>query len=337
MSNWLNWTYDDKHLFFLLAIPLALYVLWVIFDNKGPVKSLTISSFKNFLRPSSAASWRFLVPLFRAIAIGFIVLGLARPQDGQDESYQQFSSEGIDIVIAFDVSSSMLAMDFEPNRLEVARDLAIDFIDKRKNDRLGLVVFEGEAFTLCPLTTDRNVIKSQFKLAEPGQMAQGTAIGMGLATAINRLRESEAKSKVVVLLTDGVNNQGNVDPSTAADIAHEFGIRVYTIGVGKKGKAKYPVQDYFGNLTYQYMPVEIDEPLLQEIAQKTGGEYFRAVNEESLKGIYEKIDQLEKSKINVVEFRRDPPEKFHAFAFLGICFLLAELLLRKTVFNSPFW
>ncbi len=286
---------------------------------------------------SPLAFWRISLPALRLGVFIFIVWALSRPQDKNDEAFKEISSEGIDIVLAFDVSTSMLAMDFTPNRLEAAREVATNFIDKRKNDRMGLVIFEGEAFTQCPLTTDKNVLKSQFKLAEPGMMNQGTAIGMGLATAVNRLRNSEAKSKVIVLLTDGVNNQGNIDPSTAADIAAEFGIRIYTIGVGTKGKAKYPVPDLFGNITYQYLPVEIDEELLTDIAKKTGGEYFRAVNRKSLEGIYDNIDKLEKSKINVIEFKKDPPERFHVFVVIALCLLLLEQVLKFTLFKSPLW
>lgn len=335
MSNWFYYSYVDKGWFFLLLIPAVLFFLWIWFDKKQGYTTLKISSFKNFVAPSSLANFRFLLPLLRALAISFVIVAVCRPQDRNDESYKQYSSEGIDIVIAFDISSSMLAMDFSPNRLEAARDVAIKFINKRKDDRIGLVVFEGEAFTQCPLTTDKAVLKSQFNLAEPGMMAQGTAIGMGLATAVNRLRESTAKSKVVILLTDGVNNQGNIDPSTAADIAQQFGVRVYTIGVGKKGNAKYPVPDIFGNITYQFMPVEIDEDLLTEIAQKTGGEYFRATDQNTLNEIYNRIDNMEKSKVNVMEFKRDAPEKFHSFAFVALALICLELILRFTVFRSP--
>jgi Ca-activated chloride channel family protein len=337
MLDWFHYSYKNLYLIFLLIIPIALIVLWFLFQGGKNQRTLKISSFKNFVSGSSLPKWRFLLPVLRALAIASIVVALARPQDKNDEAFKEISSEGIDIMIAFDVSSSMLAMDFSPNRLEAAREVASDFIDKRKNDRMGLVIFEGEAFTQCPLTTDKNVIKSQFKLAEPGLMNQGTAIGMGLATAVNRLRNSEAKSKVILLLTDGVNNQGNIDPATAADIAKEFGIRVYTIGVGTRGKAKYPVPDFFGNITYQYLPVEIDEALLTDIAKKTGGEYFRATDKKSLQFICDKIDKLEKSKINVIEFKKDPPERFHVFALIALSLVLLELFLKYTLFKSPLW
>jgi Ca-activated chloride channel homolog len=337
MFEWFNYSYKHLGFFFCLVIPVALIVIWLVMQGGRNEKTLKISSFKNFVSGSQLASWRVILPVLRIVAIAFIVVALARPQDKNDEAFKEISSEGIDIMLAFDVSSSMLAMDFSPNRLEAAREVATDFIDKRKNDRMGLVIFEGEAFTQCPLTTDKNVLKSQFKLAEPGLMNQGTAIGMGLATAVNRLRNSEAKSKVIVLLTDGVNNQGNIDPATAADIAKEFGIRVYTIGVGTRGKAKYPVPDFFGNITYQYLPVEIDETLLTEIAKKTGGEYFRATDKKSLQVICDKIDKLERSKINVIEFRKDPPERFHIFALIALSLILFELLLKYTLFKSPLW
>lgn len=321
----------------MALVAVILFVLWLILQKRNNGDVLKISSFSNFVDVSPLAQFRFIMPLLRALAIGFVVVALARPQDKNDESYQEIFSEGIDIVLAFDVSASMLAMDFTPNRLEAAREVAVNFIDRRPNDRMGLVIFEGEAFTQCPLTTDKDVLKSQFALAEPGLMAQGTAIGTGLATAVNRLRESEAKSKVIILLTDGVNNQGNIDPATAADIAKTYGIRVYTIGVGTRGKAKYPVPDLFGNMTYQYMPVEIDEPLMKEIAEKTGGEYFRATDKKSLEKIYDDIDKLERSKVNVVEFKRDPPEKFHVFVFIALALISVEFILRKTLFKSPYW
>lgn len=337
MSEWFTYSYANENLFFLVILPVALIIAWIVMHQNKVTQSLKISTFRNFMNVSPLAQFMLLMPLLRVLAIGFIVVGLARPQDKDDESYQQYFSEGIDIVLAFDVSASMLAMDFSPNRLEAAREVAIDFIDHRPNDRIGLVIFEGEAFTQCPLTTDKAVLKSQFERAEPGLMAQGTAIGTGLATAVNRLRESQAKSKVIILLTDGVNNQGNIDPSTAADIAVAYGVRVYTIGVGTRGKAKFPVPDMFGNTTYQYMPVEIDEPLLKEIAAKTGGEYYRATDRKSLESIYKNIDKLERSKVNVIEFKKDPPEKFHVFVFIALALLTLEFILKKTLFKSPFW
>ncbi|HYG52855.1 MAG TPA: VWA domain-containing protein [Flavobacteriales bacterium] len=337
MSEWFSWSYKNPLIFLFVALPVILLVLWFVLQTTNRGKTIKISSLKNFAYISPVSAWRFVLPVLRVLALAFLVVALARPQDAKDDSYREFYSEGIDIVLAFDVSTSMLAMDFAPNRLEAARDVAIDFIDKRKNDRIGLVIFEGEAFTQCPLTTDKNVLKSQFRLAEPGMMAQGTAIGMGLAVSVNRLRESTAKSKVIVLLTDGVNNQGNIDPVTAADIAKEFGIRVYTIGVGKKGKAKYPVPDIFGNITYQYMPVEIDEVLLKDIAKRTGGEYYRATDKNSLQEIYNKIDQLEKSKMNVIEYREDPPERFHIFVLIALALFGLELILKNTLFKSPLW
>lgn len=337
MAEWFRYSYKDKYAFWFALVCLVLFVLWILFRKKNERQNLKISSFRNFVNVSPLAQWMFVLPLLRVLAIGFVVVALARPQDDKDESYQEFSTEGIDIVMAFDVSASMLAMDFAPNRLEAARQVATGFIDRRKNDRIGLVIFEGEAVTQCPLTTDKAVLKSQFARAEPGMMAQGTAIGSGLATAVNRLRESEAKSKVIILLTDGVNNQGNIDPSTAAEIATTFGIRVYTIGVGTRGKAKYPVPDIFGNTTYQLMDVEIDEALLTDIAQRTGGEYYRATDRASLEKIYDNIDKLERSKVNVIEFKKDPPEKFHVFVFIALALLALELIFKKTLFKSLYW
>ena len=225
-----------------------------------------------------------------------------------------------------DISGSMLAQDLKPNRLEASKNVALDFISKRMNDRIGLVIFSGESFTQCPLTTDHNVLSNLFKDVQSGMIDDGTAIGMGLATSVNRLKESNAKSKVIILLTDGINNSGVIPPLTAAEIAADFGIRVYTIGVGTKGLAPYPFQTAFG-IQYQDVEVKIDEITLQDIATLTNGKYFRATNNNSLKEIYKDIDELEKSKIQITNFHKKS-EEYLPFALLGLVLLFLAFLLN---------
>lgn len=268
--------------------------------------------------------------VLRLLAIALMVVVLARPQTSS--SGQNITIEGIDIVISLDVSGSMLARDLKPDRLEASKALADEFIKSRPNDRIGLVIFSGETFTQVPLTTDHAILLNMFKDLKSGMIEDGTAIGDGLATAVGRLRESKAISKVVILLTDGVNNAGSVDPMTAAEIARVFGVRVYTIGVGSYGTAPYPVQTPFG-IQLRDMKVEIDEPLLQEIAAKTDGKYFRATSNQRLQEIYQEIDQLERSKIDVTEFRRKHDE-YLPLLLLAFLLLFAEQLLRLTIFRS---
>jgi len=234
--------------------------------------------------------------------------------------------------LALDISGSMLAMDFKPDRLEASKDLAIQFISGRQTDRIGLVVFSGESFTQCPLTTDHKVLINLFREVKSGMIEDGTAIGLGLANAVNRLKDSNAKSKVVILLTDGVNNRGSIAPLTAADLANTFGIRVYTIGVGSMGNAPYPFNTVYG-IQVQNVPVEIDEEILTQIADKTGGKYFRATNNEKLKMIYNEIDQLEKTKIDIREFTQKT-EEYLKFVLFGLLLLFAELLVRYTVLRQ---
>ena len=228
----------------------------------------------------------------------------------------------------------MFAQDFKPNRLESAKKTAMSFIQNRPNDRIGIVAYEGEAYTQAPLTTDHQLLMDLLSEVKSGQVDQGTAIGSGLITAINRLYESEAKSKVIILLTDGENNRGDIDPLTAAQVAKEYGVRVYTVGVGKNGMAPYPVQNMFGTVSMQNIEVRIDEELLEEIAEMTDGQYFRAKNEKELNEIYATIDKLEKSKVRVIEFRTNPPEKFYGFLFFGLIILLSYYLLDKTLLKS---
>jgi Ca-activated chloride channel family protein len=261
------------------------------------------------------------------LAFVMLVLVLCRPQS--TNSWQNVSTEGIDIVITLDISSSMLAEDLRPNRLEAAKTVASNFISGRPNDNIGLVVFSAESYTQCPLTTDHTVLLNLFGGIKSGIIEDGTAIGLGLANAVNRIKDSKAKSKVIILLTDGTNNRGDIDPITAAELAKTFGIRVYTIGIGTHGKAPYPFQTAYG-IQYQNIDVVIDEQPLKQIAGITGGEYYRATNNNSLKSIYSEIDKLEKTKFNVKEYSKKN-EEFYFFGILCLAFLVAEILLRNTL------
>jgi Ca-activated chloride channel family protein len=273
---------------------------------------------------------RHVLFALRAVAITLLIIVLARPQ--KTDKFQNVTTEGIDIILTLDISGSMLARDFKPDRLEASKNVATEFISGRPYDRMGLVVFSGESFTQCPLTTDHAVLINLMREIQSGMIEDGTAIGNGLATAVNRIKDSEAKSKVIILLTDGVNNRGEIAPATAADIAKTFGIRVYTIGVGTQGMAPYPVQTPFG-LQYQDMPVEIDEGILKEISSKTGGKYFRATDNNKLVQVYAEIDKLEKSKIDVRQFTRKE-EKFLLPAIIAFILLGLEALSRLTIYKN---
>lgn len=314
----------------LLLIPM---IGWYIYKLSKSQASLQVSSSEVFDLPQ-ARSWRVHlrhVPFaLRTVAVALLIVVLARPQS--TNSWQNSSTEGIDIMLAMDISSSMLAEDLKPNRLEASKDVAASFINGRQNDNIGLVVFSAESFTQCPLTIDHTVLLNLFKDIQPGIIQDGTAIGLGLANAVSRIKDSQAKSKVIILLTDGVNNTGEIAPVTAAEIAKTFGIRVYTIGVGTQGEAPYPIQTAFG-VQYQNIPVEIDEPALKQIAATTGGQYFRATDNASLKEIYQEIDQMEKTKISVQEFSKKQ-EEYKNWAILIFVLLLAELLLRNTILKS---
>jgi len=264
----------------------------------------------------------------------FFYVALARPRN-VSVSKKTKSNRGIDIVMAIDVSASMLARDLKPNRLEALKNVAIDFVDRRPNDRIGIVVYAGESFTQTPITSDKGIVKRTISELKWGQLEGGTAIGMGLGSAVNRLKESTAKSKVIILLTDGVNNTGNIDPRTATELATELAIKTYTIGIGTNGMADFPwARDpRTGKLQFRKQNVEIDEALLKEIAEKTEGKYFRATDNTSLKEIYDEIDKLEKTKIEEFKYY-NYQEKFRIFVFLGLGFLLLEFLLRNTIFKS---
>ncbi len=314
-------------LLLLLIIPAMIFWYWKIGRAKQP--SITYSSLKAFQRVPLSWKERFRhAPIaLRSIAVALLIIALARPQSFS--SGQNVSTEGIDIVIALDVSGSMISEDFKPNRVEAAKEVARKFIDGRPNDRIGLVVFSSEAFTQCPITIDHRVLENLLREIKPGMTGDQTAIGNGLADAVGRLKDGAAKSKVIILLTDGVNNTGEVDPLTAAEIAKTYGVRVYTIGVGTEGNAPYPVQTPFG-IRYQMVPVEIDEGLLKKIAETTGGQYFRATNNTALDEIYRKIDRLEKTRIEVTSYR-NAAELFSGWLDAGLILLLFELGLSKTV------
>jgi Ca-activated chloride channel family protein len=317
---------------FLLMLLLPM-LAWYILKQRKTIPTVQMSNIQSVkgLPLSFKLILGHILFGFKLIAIAFLIIVLARPQSSN--SYENISTQGIDIIIALDISGSMLARDFKPDRLEASKDVATEFIAGRSNDRIGLVVFSAESFTQCPLTTDHAVLMNLFREIKSGMIEDGTAIGVGLANAVKRLKDSEAVSKVIILLTDGVNNQGAIDPLTAAELAKTFGIRVYTIGVGTQGTAPYPVQDFFGNMVFQQMQVEIDEPTLQHISDITGGQYFRATNNDKLRQIYKEIDTLEKSKISVKEFSRKE-EEYLPYAIAAFILLLFDFILRKTILRS---
>jgi len=317
--------------FFWLLLLVPLMIAWYIWRNAQLHGSLRISSLSGFLHVKSRKSnFRHYSIVLRSLALIAMIVALARPQTAL--SWQDETTEGIDIIIATDISGSMLSEDLKPNRLEAGKNIAIEFIKARPDDRIGLVVFSGESFTQCPLTIDHDVLVNLFKDINNGMIEDGTAIGMGLATAVNRLKESEAKSKVVILLTDGSNTTGSIPPVTAAEIAKKMNVRVYTVGVGTKGYAPYPVQTPFG-VQRQQVPVTIDEATLSKIAQITGGKYFRATDNAKLKAIYQQIDNLEKAKIAVTQYHKKT-ERFLPFALFAFFMLLLEFLLKNTLFKG---
>lgn len=321
---------NPKFLWGLLIIPLA--IVWYVLRHKKQEAAVRFSDLQGF--ETLPKSWkiyaRHLLFVLQMAALGLLIVAMARPQSSSTSETSNI--EGIDIILAQDVSGSMLARDLKPDRLEASKKVAQEFVEGRPGDRMGLVIFAGESYTQVPLTTDHGVMIRMLKEMKSGVIDDGTAIGDGLATAINRLKDSDAVSKVIILLTDGMNNAGSVDPYTAAEMAKLFGIRVYTIGVGSRGTAPFPVQTLFG-IQYQQMKVEIDEKLLATIANSSGGKYFRATSNQSLSEIYEEIDKLERSKIEVTEFRH-VHEEFYPLVALAIALLLLEFFLRKTVFRT---
>jgi Mg-chelatase subunit ChlD len=319
--------------YFLLLLLLIPMIGWYIWKLRKSQASMQLSSSSGFDKaPNTYKIYLRHAPfILRMGALVFLVIALARPQT--TNKWDVSTTEGIDIIMSLDISSSMLAQDLRPNRMEAAKDVAASFISGRPTDNIGLVVFAAESFTQCPLTTDHAVLLNLLKDVKTGMIEDGTAIGHGLATAVSRLKDSQAKSKVVILLTDGANNRGEIAPVTAAEIAKAYGIRVYTIGVGTIGEAPYPYQLPGGGVRMMNVPVEIDEKVLTQIAQMTGGLYFRATNNKTLKEIYEEIDQMEKTKMSVQEYSQKE-EEFAFFALLGLLLLLLELLLRYTVLKN---
>lgn len=329
-----NFTFENPGFFWLLAL-LPFVAAWYFWKRNRQQAELRISSVKGFkARKSILPALRHGLFLLRLLALAFLIVAMARPRT-TDVSSRTTSTQGIDIVLSIDISASMLARDLKPNRLEALKEVAAEFIKGRPTDRIGLVVYAGESFTLTPVTSDKAVVLNALNDIEYNTVLEtGTAIGMGLATSVNRLKDSNAKSKVIILLTDGVNNAGFIDPKIASELAVEYGIKTYTIGVGSNGMALSPV-GILANGQFQYgnVPVEIDEQLLQEIAQTTGGKYFRATNNEKLEEIYEEIDALEKTEIEEFKYY-NYEERFRPFLLIAGLLLIMELLLRFTIFRS---
>lgn len=320
--------HNPEILWLLLIVPLLVaYYLWV--GRKEA--SLTVSALGRGRAPRTIRYWLRPLPfLLRLMALSALIVALARPQE--EHTATETTVEGVDIVLAMDISGSMLAQDFQPNRIEASKSIASEFVADRQGDRLSIVAFAGESFTQCPLTSDRGAVQTALSRLKSGIIDDGTAIGNGLATAINRLRESSSKSKIVVLLTDGVNNSGEISPRMAAEIARDLNIKVYTIGVGRRGMAPTPVMDPFGNVGLAMVQVEIDEESLREISKITGGRYFRAENAEALTNIYAEIDQMEKSKVEVTDYTTYE-ELFLVWLVWGLVLLLAEIIVNRIVLN----
>jgi Ca-activated chloride channel family protein len=321
---------NPEFLWGLLLIPLLVY--WYVRRQSRmstDVRYPTLAAFAG-ARPTWRERLRHLPMALRMVVIAAILVGLARPQttsQGED-----IYTEGIDIALLLDISGSMLAEDFHPNRIQAAKAVAEEFVNGRANDRIGLVIFAGQSFTQCPMTLDYRVLTGLLKQVKPGMVEDGTAIGMAIAQGVNRLKDGKAKSKVMILLTDGVNNRGEIDPVTAAQIAQTFGIRIYTVGVGTVGEAPYPVQTPFG-IRYQNVPVDVDEKTLNTIADLTGAKYFRAKNNRALKEIYAEIDQMEKTRIEVKSYR-SYTERFFAWAWIGLAGLLLELVFAGAILRK---
>ena len=314
----------------LLLIPLA---AWYILKQRKKQATLQVSTMQAFDTKSATTIkvyLRHLPFVLRMVAVAVIIVILARPQS--TDNWENRSTEGIDIMLVMDISGSMLAEDLKPNRIEASKDVAAAFISGRPNDNIGLVVFSGESFTQCPLTTDHAVLLNLFKDIHSGMIEDGTAIGLGIANAVNRIKDSQAKSRVIILLTDGTNNAGEISPITAAEIAHTFGLRIYAIGVGTYGEALIPEQTPYG-VERRNRPVVIDESTLKQIASITGGQYFRATDNSSLKSIYGEIDRMEKTKISVQQYSKKQ-EEYMSWALLVFALLLFELLLRNTLLRN---
>ena len=325
-------TFLHPELLWLLLLLPALLITYIVWRRRQHA-SLRVPSllFLRDMRGGLRVYLRHSLFVLRLIALGLIIVALARPQSSS--SWSEDRVEGIDIMLTMDISTSMLAMDFQPNRVEAAKEVAMRFIANRPNDNIGLVVFAGESFTACPLTQDHATLINRLREMTPGMIEDQTAIGSGLATAISRLKDSKTKSKVIILLTDGANNTGNISPKMAADLAKTFGISIYTIGVGSgAGEAPYPIQTALG-VVVRNMPVDLDEPTMRQIADVSGGAYFRATDNESLLAIYKKIDQLEKTKLSTRNYHTTY-EEFFVFVLAAALLLLLEFILRSTVLRT---
>ena len=325
-------TFLHPHLLWLLLLLPVLLLIYALWRRKQQA-SLRMPSlhFLDGVGGGVRVYLRHSVFALRLLALGLIIIALARPQSSS--SWSEDRVEGIDIMLTMDISTSMLAMDFQPNRVEAAKEVAMRFVANRPNDNIGLVVFAGESFTACPLTQDHATLINRLRSMTPGIIEDQTAIGSGIATAIGRLKESKAKSKVIILLTDGANNTGNISPKMAADLAKTFGISIYTIGVGSgAGEAPYPIETPFGTVV-RNMPVDLDEPTMRQIAEISGGAYFRATDNESLSAIYKKIDQLEKTKLSTRNYHTTY-EEFFIFVLVAALLLLIEFVLRSTLFRT---
>jgi len=330
MGNNLEFTHPG-FLWLLLLIPIL--AIWYYFVYKKDNATLKMASTKGFAKQSLLAKLKPLLYVLRLLAVASLIIALARPRN-VEVSKKTKTTRGIDIVMAIDVSASMLARDLKPNRLEALKTVATKFVNKRPNDRIGIVVYAGESFTQTPITSDKTIVKNTIRKIKWGQIDDGTAIGMGLGSAVNRLKESKAKSKVIILLTDGVNNTGFVDPKTATELAKELNIKVYTIGLGTNGTALFPVaKDLNGKLIFRNAPVEIDEKLLRFIANETGGKYFRATGNKKLESIYNEINKLEKTKIEEFKYY-NYQEKYRPLVLLAGFLIFVEMILRFTVYRS---
>ena len=320
--------------FFWLLLLLPLMILWHFFWDKKSKPSVTISSTVAFKRAKSLYNQLYhLLFLLRIIAVTLLIIALARPQT-RSESAKTKITEGIDIVMAIDVSASMRSQDLKPNRFEALKKVASQFVKDRPNDRIGLVIYAGESYTKTPVTSDKSIILNALSELTYGQIEDGTAIGMGLATAVNRLKESKAKSRVIILLTDGVNNTGFIDPQTAAELAAEYGIKVYTVGIGTNGMALSPYAlNIDGSIIYRMQQVDIDEPLMKKIAKTTNGRYFRATNNQKLQQIYDEINQMETTKVEEFKYT-EVDEKFRLWVLIAGVLLLLEFLLKHTLFRN---
>jgi len=333
MDRFLSYKFANPEYLWAIPIIAILMIIWWILKRKKQFSTIKMSSLNAFKGKSSfKGKIKELLPFLRLLGIIALIIAIARPQT--TDSDEKITSLGIDIVLSLDLSSSMLAKDFKPNRLEASKQIASEFIDVRQNDRIGLVVFSGESFTQVPVTTDHRIVKEQLAKIQYGFLKQGTAIGMGIATGVNRLKDSKAKSKIIVLMSDGENNTGLIDPMLATEAANQFNVKIYTIGIGSKGQVMMPIgMKPNGKFQYGRGKSEIDEKLLKEVANSTGGKYFRATDNTSLKEIYEEIDKLEKTEIETSQTIRKT-EEFYPFAFFALFILLIEMIFRYLVVRS---